>query len=293
MLKMPKVKHITNRLYRELKKHDKHIIRGFDPEAIHRFRVGYKKLRAFLKLLSMQKGVAGKIKIFKNLKRGYRLSGRIRDLQLQYQRITETAERENKIPEAYINFLQKETGKLKKQCRDVFIKNPVAKCKKRTDASVPDEFKKNGFRDFVRQNWEAVRVIASSRHLSDDDIHAIRKSLKDILYNLEIYEGDEQDRSPGIWKGGDREYLNKLTDELGRFHDRCISIALLRSYLFRYRHACNNEPLEHIKKEWIKDRENMKRQLALQITNNLLPYRSIRNIGYPPAHFLDIYDNNH
>ena len=41
------IKHIINNHYRKLKKHIKTVAGDFDVEAIHQFRVAYKKLRAF------------------------------------------------------------------------------------------------------------------------------------------------------------------------------------------------------------------------------------------------------
>ena len=46
------IKHITNNHYRKLKKHIKTVAEDFDVEAIHQFRVAYKKLWAFLRMIS-------------------------------------------------------------------------------------------------------------------------------------------------------------------------------------------------------------------------------------------------
>ena len=48
------IKHITNNHYRKLQKYFKHIILEYDTETIHQFRLTYKKLRAFLRMLSQQ-----------------------------------------------------------------------------------------------------------------------------------------------------------------------------------------------------------------------------------------------
>ena len=83
------IKHIINNHYRKLKKHIKKVSEDFDVEAIHQFRVEYKKLWAFLRMISQQQETAGEINVSKKLKKGYNISGSIRDLQLQQQRITD------------------------------------------------------------------------------------------------------------------------------------------------------------------------------------------------------------
>ena len=108
--------------------------------------------------------------------------------------------------------------------------------------------------------------ILVSRHFSDDNIHAIRKSLKDLFYNLKIYEGAEHELlSLSIWKGKDEQYFNKLLDELGSFQDKCTAIALLKSYWLNSLNTYNRELLERIKKGWVKDKVRMKKMLVKKL----------------------------
>ena len=140
-----KIKHITNNHYRKLKKHIKKISEDFDMEAIHQFRIAYKKLRAFLRMISQDHETAGEIKVSKKLKRCYNLSGSVRDLQLQQQRILGATKQELEKPQAYINLLKKEIEKLKPELSEIFLEKPVTASKKKTDASIPDEFHLNSF----------------------------------------------------------------------------------------------------------------------------------------------------
>ena len=260
------IKHITNDHYRKLKKRIKTVTENFDVEAIHQFRVAYKKLRAFLRMISQQQETAGEIKISKKLKKGYDISGSVRDLQLQQQRILEATKQELKKPQAYISLLQKEIKKLKPELSEIFLEKPVTASKKKTDASIPDEFKLNSFRNFVQKKWEAIYAIIASRHFSDDNIHAIRKSLKDLFYNLKIYEGVEHELlSLSIWKGKDGQYFIKLLDELGSFQDKYTAIALLKSYWLNSLNKYNRELLEQIKKGWVKDKAHMKKLLVKEL----------------------------
>ena len=242
------------------------VAEDFDVEAIHQFRVAYKKLRAFLRMISQDHEKAGEIKISKKLKKGCNISGSIRDLQLQQQRILEATKQELKKPQAYIRLLHKEIEKLQAELSEIFLEKPVTESKKKTDASIPDEFPLNSFRNFVQKKWAAIYAIIASRHFSDDNIHAIRKSLKDIFYNLKIYEGVEHELlSLSIWKGKDDQYFNRLLDELGSFQDKCTAIALLKSYWLNSLNIYNRELLERIKKGWAKDKVRMKKSLVKKL----------------------------
>jgi len=269
------IKHIINNHYRKLKKHIKKVSEDFDVEAIHQFRVEYKKLRAFLRMISQQHETAGEIKISKKLKKGYNISGSIRDLQLQQQRIMAATKQEFKKPQAYLTLLQKEIDKLKPELSEIFLEKPAAESKKKTDALIPDEFPLNSFRNFVQKKWATIYAIIASRHFSDDNIHAIRKSLKDLFYNLKIYGGVEHELLwLSIWKGKDEQYFNKLLDELGIFQDNCTAIALLKPYWLNSLNKYNRELLERIKKGLIKDKVSMKQLLVLQLKTDIVPQQA-------------------
>ncbi|MBC7509034.1 MAG: CHAD domain-containing protein [Ferruginibacter sp.] len=265
------IKHITNNHYRKLKKHIKKISEDFDMEAIHQFRIAYKKLRAFLRMISQDHETTGEIKVSKKLKRSYNLSGFVRDLQLQQLKIREATKQELKKPQAYINLLKKEIEKLTPELSEIFLEKPVTASKKKTDASIPNELHLNSFRNFVQKKWAAIYAIIVSRHFSDDNIHAIRKSLKDLFYNLKINEGVEYEvLSQSIWKGKDEQYFNKLLEELGSFQNKCTAIGLLKSYWLNSFNTHNRVLLEGIKKGWVKDKVRMKKMLLKELKANVI-----------------------
>jgi len=114
-----------------------------------------------------------------------------------------------------------------------------------------------------------------SGHFSDDNIHAIRKNLKDLLYNLKEYAGVEHTiLSVSIWKGKDESFFIKLLDELGSFQDKCTAIALLKSYWLNCLNKYNRELLERIKNVWIKDKVNMKRLLVKKLKTDIVPQQA-------------------
>ena len=265
------IKNITNNHYRKLKKHLKRVAEDFDVEAIHEFRLEYKKLRAVLRMIAQEKETAGELKISKKLKTAYTISGSMRDLQLQQRRILEATKQEPKKPRAYINLLQKEIDQLKPELSEILLENPVAESKKKTDTSIPDEFQLSGFKSFIQKNWMAINSIILSGHFSDDTIHAIRKSLKDLFYNLKIYKGvDYNILSQDVWRGKDEAYFNQLLDALGTFQDKCMAIALLKSYWLNSLNTYNRDLPERIKKIWIKDKVSMKQLLVKKLKADIV-----------------------
>jgi CHAD domain-containing protein len=260
------VNHISTNQYRKLKKHIKKIAEDFDMESIHQFRVEYKKLRAFFRMLSQHQEKAGEIKISKTLKKIYTISGTIRDLQLQQQRIQDATKEEQKKPQAYLILLQKEIDGLKPEMAELLLGNPATVSKKKTDAAIPDEFPLNGCEHFIHQKWAAIHAIIISGHFSDDNIHLVRKNLKDLFYNLKLYKGTEYEiLSISILKGKDEKYFNQLLEQMGTFQDRCTAIALLRSYWLVRLNIYNRSLLDRIKKIWLKDKLRMKQLLVAKL----------------------------
>lgn len=269
------IKHITNTQYRKIKKHIKKTGEDFDRETIHQFRVEYKKLRAFLRMLGAQDGDEREITVSKTLKKAYTISGSVRDLQLQQGRITGATKEEQKKPQAYLTLLQKEIDSLKPELSEIILENPVNDSKKKTDAALPDEFSLGGFKNFVQHKWAAVHAIIQSGHFSDDNVHLVRKNLKDLFYNLKLYSGVEHEiLSVSILKGKDEKYFVQLLEELGSFQDKCTAIALLRTYWLTSLNTYNHQLLERIKKNWIKDKLSMKQLLVKKLKTDIAPLQS-------------------
>src|ERR1035437_9765630 len=86
-----------------------HILNDFNEGSIHEFRKEIKRLRAFLRLLSVEKEEENKLRITKKLKTFYGYVGIIRNLQLQQKNISEHIKiSSGKLPEAYFKSLIKE-----------------------------------------------------------------------------------------------------------------------------------------------------------------------------------------
>jgi CHAD domain-containing protein len=244
---------------------------------MHQFRVEYIKLRAFFRMLAAQQGTAGELTVSKKLKKVYTISGSIRDLQLQQVRITDSTKAEQKKPTSYLALLQKEMNSLKPELSEILLENPVNDSKKKTDAAMPDGFPLSGFKNFVQQKWAAVHVIIASGHFSDDNVHLIRKDLKDLFNNLKLYQGVEYDiLSITITKGKGAKYFDQLLEELGSFQDKCTAIALLRSNWLTSLNTYNRELLERLKRNWIRDKLSLKQSLVKKLKTDIAPRQAVQ-----------------
>lgn len=261
MIKMEKepVRHIAGNYYKDLKKHFKKIIPQFETVTIHQFRVAFKKHRAFLRLISMSDGT---LKIPKAIKKAYHIAGQIRDLQLQQQRIRAVTKDQSVQPVSYLRLIEGEISKLKPALDEIFLDNPFTEEEKAAIEAVPEELPLSIIRAFIQQKWSAVYVIVSSGSLSDDDIHSVRKNLKDLFYMLKICEGvAEEVFSNSVWKKADENAINTLLEELGGFQDSCTSITLLRSRLLKQLNTTERTMLENTRKLLYKEKAQKKQSL--------------------------------
>ena len=262
------IKKITSQYYQKLRKYVSRIPDDFDISTIHEFRVEYKKLRAFFRMLSQQPQIKHEISVSKKLKTVYALSGSLRDLQLQQVRVSDSTRKEPKQPQAYLHLLQKKIEILKTQLTEAIAEKPVNESKRKTDAHSPERFKSSGFSLFVQNRRDAIKEIIISGDFSDQNIHVIRKMLKDLFYIGKISEGAGEKNQSEIT--ADFSNVNKLLDELGDFQDRCTSIALLKSYWIINLNTYNQQLLNRLKKTWIRQKVSLKQMLIRKIKTELL-----------------------
>jgi CHAD domain-containing protein len=265
------IRRITDAYYRKLKKHLDEVAAGFNAAAIHQFRVTYKKLRAFFRMLSLENRQQDEITILKKFKQVYNLAGAIRDLQLQRLRVHRAAASLHAKAQGYFIVLSKEMNRYKIELLQALDENPLAESKKKTNAALPGQCRAQRFQSFIKKKQNNIQHLLSSTHLSDDAVHEIRKNIKDLFYNSEIQQkaGHPAARQ-GIWKGKDEQCLHQLLEALGHFQDQCTAVALLKPAWLNKVHTVSGGLLQQIKEQWLAEKAVAKKQLIKKLKTGLV-----------------------
>lgn len=200
-----------------LKKKAKRIKPAFGKPEIHEFRVGYKQLRAFLRVIFG--GEPGN-PFNKSLRKLYRAAGRVRDLQLFLNKAT--ANNAPKQPALKAAQANRALAKAREKLSHRLGKSLAKHTDWTVPALLPPGFSNMNARAFAAREWSAV---ASALALADDDeqLHTIRKKLKDLYYANEAFKGYVS-ISPGlILRMHEPGALKKCTDALGDWQDLITS----------------------------------------------------------------------
>lgn len=203
----------------------KKMLHAFDAEAIHQFRVGIKKLRALFRLLNAGRKDKS-FSIGKNLRSVYERSGIVRCLQLQQQTVVQLCrDLELQVPHAYLAALAVQESvarvKLKEQAKLVSFRTVLQKSRKQLEKK-PDPAT---IENFVAVNKHALLKTLLASRRTDEDLHNLRKLLKDLIYVWPIISQAVNDVFPNGFIT--RENCLFLTERLGAFQDLCLlSLAL-------------------------------------------------------------------
>ena len=270
-------KNIIKKHYRKLVKLITVVHKHFETESIHELRVEYKKLRAFLRMISEEKDDEQKIKIPGKLNEAYRIAGSIRDLQLQYQSILAITKEEIKKPETYLKLLKQHIKKLKPKFSNIPLKKTIKKAIKKTGELTVEEINSIQSGKFINNNCKAIIVIIKSRNFSDVNMHSIRKYLKDIFYTVQQLKDVDEATKFNIAKFSDieKKYFDELLDELGNFQDKITSITLLEDQWLQPLNTFNRQILMHIKKTITADKNTIKNDLVNKLQNEIIPYLEV------------------
>lgn len=257
-----KVIHITDDLFRKLKKRFNQVIPGFDLEAIHQFRVEYKKLRAFLRMLSRQ-GKPGKISITGRLKRMYRCAGSLRDLQFLEQRLQVDLKQPGKELPDCIGIIQQEMDTLKTQFSGPADGKIIKEARKKVVKALPGNSYKNLFKIFAEKKRTEINALMSSQTFSDTQVHSIRKGLKDLFYNLQLFKETGTPAFPvNKWNKEKMKWIEQLLVDLGGFQDSCTAIDLLERHCAADRNSKAGIKIKQLDKKWKLEKRRSKRLLV-------------------------------
>ena len=261
------IKKTSNALYKKLYKSITAATANFNINNIHQCRVHYKKLRAFLKLVSQQQNGINKISCSRKIKKLYSLLGKIRDLQLQQQRLRSIP----KFPQQlnwYRYILYRQINHLKNELSLQFKEKKLLESKQKTDAALPEKLPAGHIRNFLLQKQIGIHALIATKHFSDTAIHAIRKQLKDLFYIVSLHPlSGKQLFVNTKWETKKRAYFDNLLDKLGIFQDSCTAIALLHTHRLNNPGQTGLLLLKKIQQTWAIEKNALKKLLTAELKN--------------------------
>ncbi len=237
---------------KEIKKLSTKVVNGFEKEDIHAFRVTVKKLRALLRMLNENKDQK-ELKIPGGLKAFYNCVGMIRNVQLFIHTIKN--EKKEEALSSLIQRLEAQKDAYKIMARQLTEQTQVLK-KKKLLKKINTGISKRTVHRFIKRKQEALHKLISAGN-TEVNMHAIRKILKDILYNWKFIQ--RFGRSEIIVALQFEQHIQKITSQLGDIQD-----------VVTFREILNYEELKGIdegaaKEELIKQLTDSKEQLKLPI----------------------------
>lgn len=266
-------KNIIKKHYSTLDKFIKLVNEDFETEAIHKLRVEYKKLRAFLRMISTENSSQKKIKIPGKLKKVYAIAGSIRDLQLQQKSMLTITGESTKKTKSYLKLLEHQVSILQSQWRDVPLEKTIIKSLKKTDEIVFEKINAIAAGRFINNNCTAIAAIITGRNFSNLNMHVIRKYLKDIFYTIQQLENAEDEikfNSIEIFYA-EKKYLDKLLEEFGNLQDKNTSITLLDEHWLYPLDKAGREILIRIKNVFITERDVLTKALIQRLEHEIIP----------------------
>ena len=223
---------------------------GMEVEDIHHFRVATKKLRAFLRL-----AIPGRRPVLPGrLREYYRSLGVIRDLQLQEQRLQQACASEFRRLPGYSMWLRSQLSLALKKAAGLASDLLLPNARSRILADLPGDLGPEAIRDFVWKSSTAIRSLLGPE-LSDEQMHQLRKILKDLSYNHRFIADESAQILPPALTAG-KEKIEPLLLLLGRFQDYCTAIELLG----QSGDDTETKLLAGISREWEKEKEMAGRQ---------------------------------
>ena len=262
-------KQISGHIDRRFKKIDRisgELVKHFDEEQIHSFRVEVKKLHALLRLMSCESNNTKKLNIPKRLKKFYRTIGMIRVLQLQKQRVNEsTEENDHRNFAEYLKMLQSEISNEMMRALESLEGTPsFDKERKKILKKLPAKLDHYGKVKFMLTQKNRLHDALTQGRFSQQKLHSIRKILKDIFYTKTYIAPKYRKILPELL--ADDKKVSEMTDHLGELRDLSVAIDLLaKSYRKGQIRKADLPALRTMMIEWQKNRKEIGKQTGPEI----------------------------
>lgn len=214
---------IADKYVRSLEKYCRNIPGSFTVEDIHELRVGYKRLRAFVRLCNEDRH-ARHLKMPDTVVEVYRAAGEVRDLQLFIANIVLFAKVQFALQQ-FTKCMQQQLFRAKEQLVKKIEKVDWDKSRKSLKQELPPGLHDTAIRQFVNRKVAAIHILQLAAE-REEDLHDVRKNVKDLLLVNRVFDHDWGIAFPfPPWKN--EKPVNELAEKLGDFNDECITLAFL------------------------------------------------------------------
>lgn len=206
-----------------LEKYCKRIPGSFTIEDIHDLRVDYKRLRAFMRLCK-EEAHTRSLQMPEQLRDIYKAAGEVRDHQLFLAKISLIAKVQYALP-GFTQCLQQQLFGKKEELVKKIEKADWRKIRKTIVDELPPVLHDAAIRQFVNRKVASIHILMLAAE-RENDLHDVRKNLKDLVHGARIFDHDLLIPFPfPAWKN-EKPVLD-LAEKLGDFNDECITLSLL------------------------------------------------------------------
>ncbi len=214
-MKPEKLQSHVSKQIAEIKDNAVQILDGDAVDAVHEFRVAYKKLRTLLRLSGVIED-AEKSRTIRKIKAIYRVAGELRDLQLYRAMILSYYFDGHALSIKYPDALNKKKDLLIHRLHQLISDDSIDLHSSALDPLLQEQLSQKTIRAFIDGQLHSIYDILNGK-LTDSDIHVIRKYFKDVYYCL-AYLRETRKSESYIKKEKKIEALNHA---LGEFVDTC------------------------------------------------------------------------
>jgi CHAD domain-containing protein len=256
------ISNIIHHFFLRLKKHNRSIKKKRTAEAIKVFRIEVKKLRAFLRLLSLELPDSTQLKLPKELKKMHKRGGVLRDLQLHQKRIRKAIENSKNKQLNTRDLLKPEIKETKKTKQKLLSIKEFIDSEKALKNKLPDHFSPATIRRFFREKQDVIIAIIRKGRYSDKELHNIRKKIKDILYILKLYREDiKKPLGFRFWTSKELQQVKDLEELLGQYNDVYNAMRFLSMDHINKHDGEEKKLLLAVRREVVAEKRKLKKEI--------------------------------
>lgn len=220
------IRHIVSEHLKMLDRYSSLVAAEFDLEIIHKLRVEFKKLRAFLRLYAFAHQ-DDSVRTGKKLKELYAISGAIRDAQMHLVR--SILERSEALT-GYALWLTNFISRGQQEWKSSYDPKIVEKLSARMHQVEWQPVSAQQLLDFFREKIGAIDAVVRKNVQDDEDLHDIRKEVKDLQHVARLCEQKWPEGAAAI-SPLPLKALEHLATYAGDYNDERNALERLQQYI--------------------------------------------------------------
>lgn len=270
------INEVIEERFKNIARYFRRSVDNFEPHDISQFRIEIKKIKVFLRLLSMESEDGLSYRISRRMRTIYGYFSTIHNFQLHLEETNDCLKKSVYVPVCYMDMLGNELAYWKRNSKNFLDADyDFSNDKRELIDALPGQLTIKSIQNFLQYTLYELQEMSGC--LNDTRIDSARKFMEDIYYNFSIIRPYLNEQQTNLF---DKKAIGECLGLFDDFRSKRMSIALLQTFDTTQLDGYERQLLKQKEDTCLHEKEELRNELCARLASMHIQTYSQREFAF-------------